>query len=159
MKKSIRQFFRILLCLPPFFSMSGFGQTMNIILPDGSANSFFLSSASKIYFEDNNLLYNENNFSIPIDQIRKITFSTSSGVDKVAEEGKNFFISPNPAKDEILLKNVPNEICSVKIYNLTGKLMFSNNLNPSSTIINISNLPKGIYLVKVNNSTAKLIKL
>ncbi|MBP7368221.1 MAG: T9SS type A sorting domain-containing protein [Paludibacteraceae bacterium] len=159
MKKSIRQLFGILVCLSPFFSMSGFGQTMNIILPDGTTNSFFLSSDSKIYFENDNLLYNENNFSIPVDQIRKITFSTSSGVGNVAEEGKNFFISPNPAKDEITLKNVPNEICSVKIYNLTGKLMFSQNLNPASTIINISSLPKGIYLVKVNNSTAKLVKL
>lgn len=159
MKKSIRQLFGIIVFLSPYFSTNGFGQTMNIVLPDGTTNSFSLTADSKIYFENDNLLFNENNFLIPIDQIRKITFSNSSGVNNVSENGKNFFISPNPVKDEISLKNVPNEICSVKIYNLTGKLMYSSNLNPSSAIINISNFPKGIYLVKVNNSTAKLIKL
>ncbi|HNQ59778.1 MAG TPA: T9SS type A sorting domain-containing protein [Bacteroidales bacterium] len=159
MKTSARFLLPLLIILISSIGVDVFGQTITISLMDGTSNTYPLTSISKIYFEGNNLIFNEANMPIALDQIRKITFTASSGINIVNSGNTSLVISPNPASDAIKLFNLPNETCTVYIFDLTGLLVLSCILNPSNTSINVNNLTKGIYLVKVMNSTAKFIKL
>lgn len=81
-------------------------QSMNIVLNSGTTQTFPITSASKIYFSDNNLIFGETSSSTSINQIRKITFSTATSVDNVSDNKTLFGISPNPASSYVLLKNI-----------------------------------------------------
>lgn len=73
-------------------------------------------------------------------------------------ENNVFTIYPNPVSDVVKITSSNNEIESIKIYNLQGKLM----LETSANIVNVSNFTNGFYLAKIktNNGeeTKKFIK-
>jgi glucose/arabinose dehydrogenase len=77
-------------------------------------------------------------------------------------EKNGITVYPNPASDELFVKNENNiELSAIKITDLTGKTVAYQNSQLSS--INISNLSKGMYFVKVetqtgNSVTSKIIK-
>lgn len=86
------------------------------------------------------------------------------GIDDFQKEA-NFVLYPNPAQQTITLqlKNREIENLNVSIFDITGKQMFSNNVNSLTTEINISDLSRGLYFVslKQNGKTMgyqKLIK-
>ncbi|SEF80931.1 Por secretion system C-terminal sorting domain-containing protein [Halpernia humi] len=54
---------------------------------------------------------------------------------------------PNPAKDVLNVKNISAK-STYKIYDTTGKLVASGNLN--GTEIKVNNLPKGVYVITLN---------
>ena len=73
----------------------------------------------------------------------------------------NISIYPNPTTNFITI-NAEN-ITSVKIINITGKIISSYEVTDNSTTIDLSNIEKGIYFVKINTEnstyTKKIIKL
>ena len=68
----------------------------------------------------------------------------------------NFNVYPNPANDVINIQT-ENSIKNVAIYNILGKLVYTNNVET----VNVSNLDAGIYLIKVETEkgigTSKLV--
>ena len=58
---------------------------------------------------------------------------------------------PNPVSDILNIKGI-SHINSVFIYDLTGKLVFSQYINDHEGFINISKLSSGTYLLKAQNS-------
>lgn len=131
---------------------------MNVVLNDGSSFSFTLTSTSKMYFENTNLLLNEPNTTFSVDQIRKITFDGTSGTNEITAGDATLLISPNPAADIIRFVNAKDESSIISIYSLTGATILSAVINPSTETLDISPLSKGIYFVNLQNKTAKLIK-
>lgn len=79
-------------------------------------------------------------------------------------ENNGFSLFPNPAKETFTLKSsTANLSTSISVFDLTGKLLFTKELNdsPENTIA-ITSLSKGIYLVSVEttngtNYTTKLV--
>ena len=73
---------------------------------------------------------------------------------------EDVIVFPNPAGKEVFI-NSENIIESVKIYNLAGKLIFSNDCNKSKTSISVNNYEEGVYLIVTKNAdgltTNKLI--
>ena len=76
-------------------------------------------------------------------------------------------VSPNPATDQIIIRNYETGIISVEIYDLLGRKQ--SHLSPvtrhenNEVVIDVSHLPKGIYFLKINKTTqtfetVKLIK-
>ncbi|AWH85653.1 hypothetical protein HYN59_11285 [Flavobacterium album] len=62
----------------------------------------------------------------------------------------NITIYPNPAKDKFTLSLRDNSIIrSVEIYDLTGKHVFSKNVDIPQYNVDISELSKGIYIVRI----------
>ena len=57
------------------------------------------------------------------------------------------YIYPNPAKDNIVIENINFSINSIDIYNITGQLVMSKNVNSMNTVLNISDFQKGVYLL------------
>jgi glucose/arabinose dehydrogenase len=92
-------------------------------------------------------------------QIYKL-IDTSLNTNEFQKSG--IAIYPNPASDEIFIKNENNIVLtSLKITDLTGKTVLHQNSQLSS--INISNLSKGMYFVSIetetgNTVTSKIIK-
>lgn len=78
--------------------------------------------------------------------------SVSTGIDK--ESSNAITVWPNPATDFIYLgeNNGP-----VKIYDLKGSLVFSQNAVANERI-DISKLQNGVYVLKTNNQNIKLVK-
>jgi len=160
MKKADKLLTIVILSLQTIFITAKVqAQSMNIVLNSGTTQTYSITSASKIYFSDNNLIFGETNSSTSINQIRKITFSTATSVDNVSDNRTLFCVTPNPASSYVLLKNIPDENCTATIYSMTGAMMLSSIVSSSSNTVDVNSLPKGVYLVKVKNLTAKFIKL
>jgi len=77
-------------------------------------------------------------------------------VSSVALNTTNYFY-PNPAKDFISLLNVKGNIVSVKIYDISGKIVLSIK-EITHGKIDVSSLEKGIYLIRVGQK-AEIQKL
>src|SRR5690606_1002611 len=64
--------------------------------------------------------------------------------------GNSFSIYPNPAKDFVMLGNIPSGSV-ITVFDLTGKVIYSSKTNSSQTIINTSDFPNGVYQVQIEN--------
>ena len=86
--------------------------------------------------------------------------------NKIVENNEFISIYPNPTKDFIQIENLDNSINSIKIFDISGKLIREignfNRLNKAKLKINISQFSKGVYFVKIttnnNFSVKKIIK-
>ena len=73
----------------------------------------------------------------------------SSPLDVVNNEPFNVILFPNPATNHITISNFPiNEIVSVDIYSIQGKLIKS--ITPIENIISVENLNQGLYLLVID---------
>ena len=73
----------------------------------------------------------------------------------------DFTIYPNPAKDIITLqlKNAKSQKAKITIYNTTGELIFTQNVDAiDQSKINISKFVKGVYLIKIETNNEVLSK-
>jgi choice-of-anchor B domain-containing protein len=72
----------------------------------------------------------------------------------------NFKIYPNPTSNTININSINFPISDIKIYDLSGKLVYSNEFISELNInLDISNFSNGIYILKLNNQfTTKIIK-
>ena len=75
----------------------------------------------------------------------KLLYSNITTISDVTIKPKTVSILPNPAKNELKIVS-ENQIQSVDIYDLTGRLMLKNELLSSNTL-NISGLAQGVYFV------------
>ena len=78
------------------------------------------------------------------------------------QESEKIRIYPNPAKDYILIKNLPlNEISTVEVYNIFGRRMlsFSQSADNNEAVLrfDINTLAKGIYMIRVFDVSMNVI--
>ncbi len=69
---------------------------------------------------------------------------------------QKFVIYPNPAVDKLNISIIDNKNETIKLYSITGKLIYQ---IPFTNELNISDLPVGMYLIEINNEIQKFIKL
>jgi hypothetical protein len=70
-------------------------------------------------------------------------------------------ISPNPASDKVSIstKNISGN-CTVRIQNITGQTVYSENLTVNGDIIlNVADFSKGVYLVELSAGMTYRAKL
>jgi len=128
----------------------------------GTLNSHFLSPYSYEFIfipgDAFNLLYFEEN---------GITYNFSSGCTVGVSEisADEIKVYPNPANEEIkiTLQNTNHRIESVAMYEVTGKVVSSNNTpqppsrGDSSALIDVSGLTKGLYFLHVEMSNGNRV--
>lgn len=80
-----------------------------------------------------------------------------SNVDEVL----NFAtVSPNPTTSSWSFESANALINTVKVYDLSGKLVLENDVNSNTVIINATELSNGIYIAKLtSNNLVQNIKL
>jgi PKD repeat protein len=79
------------------------------------------------------------------------------------QELKYLNVYPNPVSNSLSLENPYQCSMQLKIYNITGKLLFNNTYDKDTTTIDISNLEAGIYFIEIQladgrRSVKKVVK-
>lgn len=75
-------------------------------------------------------------------------FRISSPLSAQAPTAGTFSVFPNPAMDQIQLKGLPAGNVQIKLYDLSGKLVFTTNVaTANATVSGLGNLPKGMYVL------------
>ena len=103
---------------------------------------------------------NNGNFYVDVQDANNCLGSDSITVNFVGIENDfiyEFEIFPNPSNENIILSSnfQIDNLTKINIYNLTGKLVLSENVdinNGSSENINVSLLVSGVYLLEIKNS-------
>ena len=78
----------------------------------------------------------------------------ASSVESVEQKVQNITIYPNPASEQFSI-NTNEEIQSVSVYDLTGRLVLTQN-NPNNTI-NIEDMVQGLYKVVVVTASGSFV--
>ena len=77
------------------------------------------------------------------------------GVDENYLEGVSVY--PNPSEGIINITNNNNQLNTIEVYDVLGKVVYTNATN-SNTVIDLSNQGTGVYLVKVSNNSGAIIE-
>ena len=132
--------------------------TVEVQLISSGTQSFSVSEAGKIYFDNGYLMVDDGNdspFSFPLSDIRKVLFSGTTSVETI--ESDHIRIYPNPATTFLRISSDRNSDSRYQIFSIDGRLLMSGVCKQEETI-NISRLPKGLYLIKVDGKTFKISK-
>jgi hypothetical protein len=78
------------------------------------------------------------------------------GIATLTQNNLSVQIFPNPAKDFIQVSNSSENIKSIKIKELSGRLLYANSFNQSTIELPIENYPPGIYFVEVTTLADKV---
>ena len=73
------------------------------------------------------------------------------------EASEEISVFPNPARDyvEISAPCIPQET-SIILFDLSGKIVMTNNLSAGHGRMDVSRLPNGTYILKVDGYTTKI---
>ena len=87
------------------------------------------------------------------------TEDLSIGIDNETQNN-SFRIFPNPVNNVLSIETTSNQHYEVKILDITGKLIISDQFNGGleTTNINISTLPKGSYIIQIQNNDTQFSK-
>lgn len=144
-------------------SLAGKAQSLIIRFQDGSENVELLSSLQKLSFSDGNLLMTYHSGSsemVELTTIQKLYFETQTSIpDDVNITDARLLLYPNPASNEIYLKNIPTGTATVFIYRMDGKLILQIPVSANSETFSVESFAEGFYLLVANDQTIKFIKL
>jgi len=81
--------------------------------------------------------------------------------DPLSIDTKDFMVYPNPVRDELHLKNAPNSIEKLSVYNLSGieKRIFIEQKANNELKISTGRLPQGTYFLLINDATYRFRKI
>ncbi|MFH2095273.1 MAG: T9SS type A sorting domain-containing protein, partial [Bacteroidota bacterium] len=87
-----------------------------------------------------------------------VTVSVATGID-IEVQYADIQVFPNPAHEYLTLRS-DKMISQVKIYSMTGVMLFSKDVNGNVTGIDLSGLETGIFILKAqdNNGRDKIIR-
>lgn len=71
---------------------------------------------------------------------------------------KSFNVYPNPVKDIIHIKSNTLKLNNIKLYDFTGKIVLSKDVNHLNYDLNLSDLNTGIYFLQIEGENLKLVK-
>jgi len=150
----------LLLLLASAFSFAQ--TTISVTYYDGTVQGFTVAESGKLYFESDNLYIKTDAVTtapttIPVNIIRKITFSNALATTTFGSNKNHLALYPNPGSDVIRIASDANEILKIRVYSLTGQLILQVNYQPNQDI-DVSKLSSGLYLVQVNGLTIKFSK-
>jgi len=147
-----------------FFLLSiiwlGHAQTdVEIQFFNSGTQTFTVSDAGKIYFDNGFMLVDEGNgipYSFPIPDIKKVMFDHITSVETL--ETSDIRIYPNPVTNYLRISSEHYTDIPYQIYALDGRLVLAGTAH-SEESISMNNLSKGLYLLKIDGKTFKISKL
>ena len=71
-------------------------------------------------------------------------------------ENDNVAIYPNPATDQVTIEGIPNS--TLRIFDITGKMIMTTTIQDNQETINISYLNSGIYFLELQDENTKTVK-
>ncbi len=124
---------------------------------DGDISTATFNTPNGIYFDETEGKLYITDFGT---KNLRIISGITLGNDEFHEEENAFFVAPNPAKNyfEIHFSNKHFTTFEVKIYDVTGKLVYQNTNQETSQKIDTSSWKNGIYLVEITTEEGSLQK-
>jgi len=99
-----------------------------------------------------------------------LTVTTSCGTDSTCstvqivnssavEENEISFLNyyPNPAKEKLFITNIPSEVSSISLVDITGKTISNFMLKSTQLELDINDLSQGVYLLMVKDASGNVI--
>ena len=138
---------------------------------DGSSNKVFEQWSLEMLFKwhsedpvsqkeiDRNeeIFTHQNNRNPFIDHPEYVSEIWSSVLSNETFSATDFKMYPNPNTNGTLYFKTTTSL-SVKVFNVLGKVVATQNIDADSNSFDISLLPKGVYLVKVNSGSSSITK-
>lgn len=119
-------------------SVSGTGSVVPVTFATGNANLYVLPF---------------NATCSGVSSSYSVVVSSCTGLEENFSNGVFVNVYPNPSNGAVTV-NAIHEISSVEIFDLNGKVVFSNrNVESTNQHIDLSNLPNSVYLLKVKLSS------
>jgi len=136
-----------------------YSTSMQIIEYMGHLGSFYHISATCDFDYISELrCYSDNTFSYFSKPIYKEQgCDVNLSINEVLNE-EIFAIYPNPIRDKLKIENRELKIKQIKLYNITGSLLQSINVDSNELEINMRNLQSGVYFVKITTEKGMIIK-
>lgn len=75
-----------------------------------------------------------------------------------ADIQNQFQISPNPAKDFFMVNSSENGAVEIKMYSITGQLIYSGNILNQELKVNISGFSPGLYILQIQTEDVEIYK-
>ncbi len=129
--------------------------------------TFDMYESGKMYFADDFLIIEsdakaeskQNPVKIDLKEIKKLLF-TSGELLKVddATYVSSFDLSPNPAKESVVVRIPFEEECNYSVYDMKGEVKMSGKIANGGKI-DVSSLPAGVYLMNIGNMYIKFNKI
>ncbi len=101
--------------------------------------------------DEKNQSYETSNYCV---DTGKVTYVCNSalGVTIFPQTMKRFNILPNPFQNEIIILNPKNQNINISIYDITGRVILSGNLdNSEKATLNTASVEAGIYFMQIVN--------
>ncbi len=90
---------------------------------------------------------------------RAIALTGSTPTVKISDVNETqISVYPNPSNGIFNVKTSSNDVSNIYIYDMSGKIIYSNILNTDVNTIDISNQANGLYLIKVQTNDEIIIK-
>ncbi len=96
--------------------------------------------------------YNSSSF---VTKLLADTEWSTSDVDEITIENKQFSVSPNPAIDKIMLRLAEEGVYSARIYNMLGTEVATFRFAGTEFTYDVTSIPAGIYLIKLSTDKGK----
>ena len=80
------------------------------------------------------------------------------GVQSAVVNNNVFSIYPNPATQEVTVVSNNGNVTNVTIYDITGRLVYTEKANVTTLSVNISELPKGVYVINVKTAKGENVE-
>lgn len=127
---------------------------------DNTTTTYNIDVSGELQFINNQILITEsaltdNTIMLDVDNIRKLTFSTSTASILESQQDNHFTLYPNPAQRSFSINGIGAKPAHVAIYSVAGQLVLQQAYTEGATI-DISHLKRGIYFVKIGSQTTKL---
>lgn len=156
MKKKILKLVLLIALSGNFLHLSG--QSTCILLTNGTQECHAINAISTIRVLNGNLTIQfsqQTNTSYPLNEIRKMIFTTGTINQVRQSQPSPMRIYPNPVSD-ILTIEIPEQTRgngTIEIYSMEGRLVqsFRTTMVNSTTQINVSRLSQGVYICRIRN--------
>jgi len=89
-------------------------------------------------------------------QFDDLEFILITGINE-KEGSLNFSVSPNPATEELFIKNPYNETAKMLLFDITGKKVNEINIGLNTTKTNIATYSPGVYLYSFVNKNSEIL--
>lgn len=119
----------------------------------GNDQSAFFSFTEnpKIIFEQNEIFFKstKSSISMPLEEIRAFEYNSMTGINELEET--NLILQIQGTE---LIVSSPNKNINLKIFNLSGLLLFERNIAKGEFFS--KNLSPNLYIIKINNHIYKI---
>ncbi len=91
--------------------------------------------------------------------MNKMLESTSEETQPTIQEEANMKVYPNPAESSATIQfDGAFEKAQINVFDIMGKLVFSDNLNNNTYLLRVENFPAGIYQISIQTESGHFVK-